>query len=104
MKKASAVIAGLMWKPFDSRFQDLLQTMEEHRKLLFDELSILSISMNLKHFNLMSKDQQTLEIDHVLTADERIQLQREQYLCAHSSENIEQIRSLEQNYKGTFLG
>jgi hypothetical protein len=35
-----------MWKPFDARFRDLLVRLDEHRKILFDEVFLMSLTQS----------------------------------------------------------
>lgn len=40
LKRSPVVIADLLWRPFDVRFQELLERMTFHQKVLEDELKL----------------------------------------------------------------
>ncbi|KAK4205137.1 hypothetical protein QBC40DRAFT_65996 [Triangularia verruculosa] len=56
-KRTTVVVGSLMWKPFHLRFQDQLDTLAEHRKSLFREISIW-------HVNILTRDRAREVAEH----------------------------------------
>jgi hypothetical protein len=64
LKKTPFVIGDLMWKPFDSRFSDMLHRLETHRKALYEEV-------HLWHFNASARARAKAAADRNLTREEQ---------------------------------
>ena len=41
VKRPASLIATVIWKPFDARFNEFLTRMDNHRKFIMDELEII---------------------------------------------------------------
>ena len=40
LKRTPVIVADLLWRPFESRFQDVIERMKFHRAILKDELNL----------------------------------------------------------------
>jgi hypothetical protein len=64
LKKTPFVIGDLMWKPFDSRFSDILHRLENHRKALYEEV-------HLWHFNASARARARAAADRHLAREKQ---------------------------------
>jgi hypothetical protein len=91
IKKTPVVIGTLFWKPFDVRFQGLLEKLKAHREQLQDEITICSYREAHNAERLAAEERRTaaVKIEAAITAAENAQ-----------KASVEQSRVQEERYKG----
>lgn len=70
-----------MWKPFDSRFSDLLLQMREHRRVLFEEISLYTAQSVQREIAQQAADREIRVIEQKLNEKEREQAAKERGLA-----------------------
>ncbi|XXG97863.1 Phosphatidylinositol N-acetylglucosaminyltransferase GPI3 subunit [Hypoxylon texense] len=92
------VIGQLMWKPFNVRFSDLVEKLENRHKVLFDELAVTNLTgLSDERANAeasrkdMSEEQKRNQEEREAAAKEREMAQRERMLAdAERRNNLEE--------------
>lgn len=82
LKKTTAVISSLMWKPFDVRFKDHLQLMMAHRKALFEEIILQNMKESAKERAKGSVTSQQNVVQQSINRVEREEAAEEHKLAA----------------------
>jgi hypothetical protein len=66
LKRTPVVVGDLLWRPFENRFQDILERMSFHQMVLKDELNLAS----------MKALQSTLNVEYGRADDARLEARR----------------------------
>ncbi|KAI2637963.1 hypothetical protein GGS26DRAFT_435333 [Hypomontagnella submonticulosa] len=77
LRKTSMLIGDLIWRPFDSRFGDLILHMREHRASIFEDLTIWISNILLKEKARLAAEQLAQSIERDLNRVERSEAAKE---------------------------
>lgn len=94
-RRTPFIVADLFWKPFDARFQDLLQDFAFHEKLLKDELVVAQLQDVRTVMESIAEERLRAAKERLHAADGREEMRRTSVLT-------EEMKSLlEQQHQGT---
>ncbi|KAI0384987.1 hypothetical protein F5Y04DRAFT_246589 [Hypomontagnella monticulosa] len=91
-RKTSLIVGELMWRPFDSRFGDLILHMREHRASLFEDLTIWISDTLLREKARLAAEQLAQSMERDLNRVERSQAAKERQYAQRERELVEQRR------------
>lgn len=80
VKRPSAVVASLAWKPFEARFADILDRMAEHRRFVWQQLIIWHASESAKEIARAAAERDLAEEEREDAAQERRLAQEERMI------------------------
>ncbi|KEZ45185.1 hypothetical protein SAPIO_CDS2639 [Scedosporium apiospermum] len=80
MKKKAVVVGSLLWKPFESRFGELLVQMRGHRRFIFEQLVLWHASEEVKERARAAADRKVESVEREDVALERDLAARERKL------------------------
>ncbi|KAI0379207.1 hypothetical protein F5Y04DRAFT_290418 [Hypomontagnella monticulosa] len=86
LKRKTTLLVGLLWKPFDTRFKDVLRNLSSHRKSLFEEISIWHIDSSSKEQARQAAMESNYQSHHALSISEVAEAQKERELCKRERE------------------
>ncbi|SPO04744.1 uncharacterized protein DNG_07429 [Cephalotrichum gorgonifer] len=96
-KKAPAVVGSLLWKPFESRFGELLSRMRSHRRFIFEQLVLWHASEDARERARAAADRKVESVERDDAAQERKLAEQERIFMREereqSSQHREQISS-----------
>lgn len=77
-KNSAFVVADLFWKPFDTRFDELLIQMDMHRREIKNEIQLIQYRNCELSIQAHAEGIDTAKSTHVVTKEAKIQLEQQQ--------------------------
>ena len=93
MKKKAVVVGSLLWKPFESRFGELLVQMRGHRRFIFEQLVLWHASEEVKERARAAADRKVESVEREDVALERDLAARERKLMREERDLNSQHRA-----------
>jgi hypothetical protein len=103
LKRAALVASNLMWKPFDTRFQDLLEDMDYQREILNTQLLIMIRNAQIGLVEKTEREPQFAIADHPAKTDKQKSKEMKEFMEKTLSESEETKRLVEKQHEGQYL-